>query len=229
MVNESVLAPSEFGNRVTRGPNGQITLLNLTYMNATEYKTSGWNYTADYRRPTPFGTFSVHAMATVMEHQKEQTTFANPLLEYVGFPAEGGAAKTKMNATLTWRRGGWTLGWTTTWFDGYKQETGPGDPILFTQAASSFTGVNGFIQAQGSNTIPSQMYHEIFGSYAFGRAKAGGRGIGHDLLSGLTVQVGVKNVLNTMPPLDAAYAPYLASPYGDLRLRDGWVSVRKSF
>jgi outer membrane receptor protein involved in Fe transport len=46
---------------------------------------------------------------------------------------------------------------------------------------------------------------------------------------GLVIQLGVKNVFNTLPPLDAYFAPFYVSPLGDLRLRDVWLTVKKSF
>jgi outer membrane receptor protein involved in Fe transport len=49
------------------------------------------------------------------------------------------------------------------------------------------------------------------------------------LASGWTVQVGVKNVFNTLPPFDAYYGPYYYSPYGDPRLRDLWVGIKHDF
>jgi len=50
----------------------------------------------------------------------------------------------------------------------------------------------------------------------------------HGILSNLTVQVGIKNLFNTLPPFDAYYNPYYYSPYGDPRLRDYRISIRKS-
>ncbi len=53
--------------------------------------------------------------------------------------------------------------------------------------------------------------------------------MGDKLASDWTIQAGIKNVFNTLPPFDAGFAPYYYSPYGDPRLRDLWVSVKKEF
>lgn len=81
--------------------------------------------------------------------------------------------------------------------------------------------------AQGSSTIRSQIYHDIFLSYVFDNGGHGGR-MADALLSNLTVQFGIRNVFNTLPPFDA-YAPYYYSSYGDPRLRDFRITVEKRF
>jgi hypothetical protein len=204
---------------VTRDPtSGLITLVDASYLNAIEYKTNGWDLTIDYRKPTDFGTFDLHAVGTVIEHDQRQYTTGGPFPEYVGFPGEGGEGKTKANATLSWEYRQWTLGWTTTYFGSYLQAYGsPGSPYALQNGP--YTGIT---DAQGGFTIPSQMYHAIFGSYGFGKTPV-------RLLSNVTIQFGIKNLFNTLPPFDAFYNPYYYSPYGDPRLRDYWVSVRKGF
>ena len=49
------------------------------------------------------------------------------------------------------------------------------------------------------------------------------------ILSGLTIQLSIKNVFNTSPPFDAYFAPFYYSPYGDVRLRDYFLGVKKQF
>ena len=46
----------------------------------------------------------------------------------------------------------------------------------------------------------------------------------------MSVQLGMRNAFDKAPPFDvynAAY--YYASPYGDMRLRSYWVSLKKEF
>jgi outer membrane receptor protein involved in Fe transport len=79
-----------------------------------------------------------------------------------------------------------------------------------------------------------QVYHELFASYTFGRdatrkERQHPTGWSDRLLADLTIQISVKNILNTLPPLDPVFSPYYASPYGDLRLRDYSISLRKAF
>jgi hypothetical protein len=165
------------------------------------------------------GTFDLHIVGTVIEHDLRQYAIGSPFLDYVGFPADGGEAKTKANATLTWEYRQWTLGWATTYFGSYLQLGSPGDPFVFQNGPLTF-----FTAAQGGYTIPSQTYHQIFATYVTGDTR-----FLHGLFSNVAVQAGIKNLFNTSPPFDAFYQPYFYSPYGDPRLRDYWVSVKKAF
>jgi hypothetical protein len=103
------------------------------------------------------------------------------------------------------------LGWTTNWFSSYYQVGAPGNP----------TGVyDYYTTAQGSNSIPHQTYHQLFGSYV---SDVSGP------LSHLTVQGGIKNVFNTVPPFDVWAAPFYRSYYGNISLRTYWLSLKWSF
>ncbi len=162
-------------------------------------------------------------MESIQEHYKQQYSLTQPAAEYVGYEADGGPAKTKANATLTWQYKHLTLGWTTEYFDSYKQYNSPGSPSYILYGPSTyFTAGLGFV-------IPSQTYHNIFASYSFGKAGRGHRKIVDELMSDWTIQAGIKNLFNTAPPFDPFYYPYYYSPYGDPRLRDLWVSVKKEF
>jgi outer membrane receptor protein involved in Fe transport len=87
-----------------------------------------------------------------------------------------------------------------------------------------------YIDAQGSNSIPSQIYHDIFGSYTFGTGAAGqGANLIHKVLSDFSVQFGIKNILNKSPPFDAINSPYYYSTYGDARLRSYRVGIQLRF
>jgi outer membrane receptor protein involved in Fe transport len=215
-----------FANFVTRDPaTGRITVLNDAYVNATQYKTNGWDLTIDYRKPTSVGTFDLHALGTFIEHDLRQYDVGGPTLEYVGYPSEGGEAKARANITLGWEYRQWTLAWTTTYVGSYLQTGTPASPI-YTQF-----GENGNIAAaQGDPRIPSQVYHEIVGSYVFAKTTPGqGSSLPRNLISNLTVQFGIKNLFNTLPPFDAFFQPYYYSSYGDARLRDYWISIKKPF
>jgi outer membrane receptor protein involved in Fe transport len=212
---------NNYPSRITRDPTtGVITLVDNSYINLYELETEGYDLSLDYRKATPFGTFDLYAIGTVQEHYKQQLSLNQPLLEYVGFPSEGGPEKIKENTTLTWSYGHWTLGWTTLFFGAYNQYGAPGDP----NGTSTHWTV-----PQGGNTIPSQLVHDIVASYAFGNISDKHGKILQSLASRWTVQVGVKNLFNTAPPFDAFYGPYYYSPYGDPRLRDLWVSIKHDF
>jgi len=209
-----------YASRVTRDPaTGRISVVDISYVNAEEYKSSGWDLTLDYRKPTTIGTFDLHAVGTVIAHDERQYTIGGPFLDYVGYPSEGGEGKIKANATLTWDYRQWTVGWAATYFGNYKQFASPGSPYDIQYYQGTYTT---YTDAQGGYAVPSQTYHDVFGSYSFGKTSVG-------LLSDLKFQFGIKNVFNKLPPLDAYYFPYYYSPYGNPRLRDYRLGISKSF
>ena len=135
------------------------------------------------------------------------------------------------NIGVTWQKNSLLLGWTSTYYDSYYQYAAPGGP--YSQRFGVYTFYTG---AQGGTTIPSQTYHDFFGSYVFAkRREAAGSSWAAKhltpkaLLSGVTVQAGVKNVFDKVAPFDAFYSPYYYSPYGNVRLRSYWLSVKKEF
>lgn len=220
---QQVVSDPALANRVTRNPTtGLITSVDASYVNANEYKTSGYDLKIDYRKATALGTFDAHAAGTLINYDLRQLAIGSPFLEYAGFPNDGGEAKVKANATLSWEYRRWTAAWSTTYYSSYKPYDSPGSPIYVQYGTLSLAAA-----AQGASTIPSQIYHDIFFSYVFDKGGHGGR-VADALLSNLTVQFGIKNVFNTLPPFDA-YAPYYYSTYGDARLRDFRISVEKSF
>lgn len=216
---QDVLTNPAFAGRVTRDPvTGRVTVLDLSDVNATLYSTAGWDVKIDYQKSTPIGTFELYALGTRIDRDLRQSTIGAPENDFVDFPADGGEGKLKANGTLSWENRGWRLGWSTTYYSSYRQSGAPGDPF----------GVNTtFTDAQGGFTIPSQIYHDLFGSYTFGGAQ--GNGAVRNVLADLTIQFGIRNVFNTLPPFDAHTPVYYYSTYGDSRLRDFRISLRKSF
>ncbi|MBL9214729.1 MAG: TonB-dependent receptor [Opitutaceae bacterium] len=221
-----VNAESRYPGRVTRNAAGLVTLVDTSLLNLTRYETEGWDLSLDYQRKTAAGILTLRLGGTRIAAERRQDAVDAPLLDYAGYVAEGGPAKIKANATLTWEYRHWTAGWTARYFHSYRQYGAAGGPDsiqFFAGAEDPF-----YIQAQGGDTIPAQTYHDVFLTRTFEQdAERPGR-LGARLLDGLRVQVGVKNVLGTLPPYDA-YFSYYTSPYGDVRLRSYWMSVRKVF
>ncbi|MFO1448287.1 MAG: TonB-dependent receptor [Opitutaceae bacterium] len=227
----------DYASRVTRDPTtGRVTLVDTGFLNLNESRSVGFDVTVSHRRATALGAFDFNATATLMRHDRRQFTPGGPSYEYVGYVNEGGPLERKGNATFSWQRGAVVLGWTTTHYDGYSQFGVPGGPsALRTGVVTTYT------DAQGGYFVPSQTYHDLFASYSlpkqYGRAPspseprsdAMGR-FGRRLLSGVSVQAGIKNVMDTVPPFDA-YVGVVGyySGFGDPRLRRYWLSVQKDF
>ena len=220
-VNDPALA----GDVIRDPTTGLITEVIFQDENLAKEYTDGWDLTVDYRRPTSFGSISLHAGGTVVEHLKEPTAISEPLVEYVGFLDSGGVVKTKVNATLTFLFGQhWTMGWHTNYFDGYKQQGAPSDPEY--NGASTYTPITTATQPQGGNYIPSELYHNVFASYRFGT-----KADRWHVLDGMMVTVGVNDLFNTAPPFDAntIYQPNYEAPFGTVLLRTYVLRVKKEF
>lgn len=224
---QQVIDDPSLASRVTRDPaTGLIKIVDTSYLNATEYRTSGWDLKLDYSKDTRLGALRFHAAGTYIKYDQRQYGLESPFLEYAGFPNDGGEAKLKGNATLSWNYRHWTAAWSSTYYSSYRQIFSPGSPS-FIQVGGAYSAT---ADAQGSNSIPSQMYHDVFLSYGTGPRYDSGRSKPVDsVMSNLTIEIGVKNVFNTLPPFDAAFIPYFYSQYGDPWLRTYRISVKKEF
>lgn len=222
-IQQFVDEPS-LGSHVTRDPaTGLITNVNLTPVNAIEYQTAGWDVRAQYRKETTWGTLGFDTAATFIRYDLRQSAIGLPFLQYAGYPNDGGEGKVKAAATLSWKLRQWNVAWTTTYYGSYWQTFTPGSPNYILNGPISETPA-----AQGGNSVPSQVYHDLFVSYALGDSRLSSA-MGRAALSNWTVQLGIKNVFNTLPPFDANFIPYFYSPYGDPRLRTFRATVTKTF
>lgn len=215
-----------YPGRVQRDSTGRITLVDRSSLNLYERSTEGWDFSVNYRKKTDLGTFSLRYAETIILHLKQRTALTQPSREYLGFPTAGGALKTKLNGSLMWERKNWFASWTARYFGPYAVSGSPGDP----NGTTSQTIV---LAHGGALTVPSQVYHDVVVSYDFGGSAESGRtwrALSSRLLAGVALQVGVQNVFGTLPPLDAYYTDnYYLSPYGDRRLRNYTLSLKKRF
>ena len=81
--------------------------------------------------------------------------------------------------------------------------------------------------------VSGQIYHDVFVEYRLGRG-ARGSAWWRQALANTTLQLGVKDVFNHVPPYDAldfssANMPVLYSAYGDPRLAEYRFKVTKTF
>ncbi len=210
---------------IERDPtSNRIALFTFANYNVGDGLTDGWDASVDYRKATPLGVFAARARATITDHLKLPPAIGFPAMEYLDFPNSGGVNATKLNGSLSWSSGRhWRASWTTVHHGGYKQSGAPGDPIYL--GAANPTVITTSIGPQGGHTVASQTYHNLNFSYNFG-AK-------HDraYLRGLSVSLTINNVLDTEPPFDAGNnrAPFFYSRYGNVRLRDYVLRVKKDF
>ncbi|MBL8266258.1 TonB-dependent receptor domain-containing protein, partial [Steroidobacter sp.] len=214
---------SRFAERITRAavtPGdpygvGVLTFIDYSMFNANRGETEGVDLSVNYRLDTDnLGTFNFALGGTKILSYEIQTAIDAPLTDIVNQVAYQGPLQYRANASLSWAFNNWNVGWLSNYFGSYSQY--------------NVGGVTTYTSAQGSSTIPSQLYHDIYASYQFD--KAGGGGLADSLLSNVGVQVGIKNVFDKVPPFDAYYAASnYYSPFGDPRLRSFYLTLQKKF
>jgi outer membrane receptor protein involved in Fe transport len=207
--------------RVTRGPNlptdpagwaGPVTFLDRTNANIARSKIEAYDLQLDYRIDlAERGSLELQLMATRLDNLETQLVPTAPVVQNAGvvpFPNSASLPlKLKANLGVTWTRERWTAGWLGNYFDSYLVA----NPALSSSAA--------LFLSQGSRTVDSQMYHDLFASYRFGAS----------FLQGTEVQLTVRNVLNEEPPLDVSNTLGLYSYLGDPRLASYSLSIRHAF
>lgn len=219
-VSQSDIATLEALGRITRGPNlpgdqpgwaGPITFADDSLVNLLKAQIQAYDVQFDYKLSTAGeGVFNFFALGTWETHYKTQAAAGSPFVENVGVGSSN-PLKFKANAGATWTRRQWTVGWSANYFDSY-----------WVNAAHT-VDVN-----QGSDHIPSQIYHDLFATYRFD-AGMSRNSVPSDVFSGLEITLGLKNILNKQPPFDASNTFFYYSTFGDPRLASYWLSVKKAF
>ena len=220
-----------FPGRVIRGtPNagqtvGPIVLIDNTNINAPEISTSSYNLQADYAfRTASYGRFDFSAVASSWQHYFIQSTIGGASVEQLSNPntsaigAGLGLAKFKGNLGVDWTMGSFSAGWLTRYVAPYTD--------------GSRYGIGGAFPTQGTvnGWVSGQIYHDVYFGYKIGKATMGASWW-RNALTNTSVQLGVRNVFNKVPPFDAlgGFAPFWYSTYGDGRLASYYFTLKKDF
>jgi iron complex outermembrane recepter protein len=217
IVNNESLLP----DRVTRGPAtgtstvGPILAVDTTALNLARAEIEAFDASVDFRLAAgSWGTVDLYTSATWQPHYRTQAIPGAPFFENAGIANTLGTTnaivplKLKLSGGAAWTYANWVVGWNTRYFDSYLVA----DPAAVSSAVT--------IANQGSRTVPSQIYHDLYVTY-----RAGGR-IG--ILSGTEVQLGARNVFDEAPPFDAGSAQFY-SLLGDPRLASYYLTFKVSF
>lgn len=194
---------------------GPITRIDLTFANVSESTIAAYDLRLEYERELAFGSFSGFAAVTRQETSERRLTATSPMIEAVGF--SGGPLQWRGNLGMTFSTGPWMVGWNATYFDSYRVYSGTASESTRTAA----------ILNQGSETIPSQTYHDIFARY---RTEINLDSPG--IFDNLEINFGIRNIFNREPPILATIDTSVSSAYstyGDPRLRMYSISLTKSF
>ena len=187
---------------------GPIIGIDETIANLVGARVESWDFALNYHvSVSHYGQFGVTARATRLNELAAQLIpgvapehFEGVVGEYFtqGVASYGGL-KWRANIGLTWWTDKWSLGARAQYFDHYYLSNTPGY----------------MPPGQGSATVPSQIYFDLFGSYKFPGA--------------FEVRVTLDNVLDRAPPVDVSNVAGLYSRFADPRLGRYYLTLTKSF
>jgi iron complex outermembrane receptor protein len=197
---------------------GLITLVNTSSANLSRKIVEAWDVQVDYTWKTAsFGEFEAYAVATYQPRLDSQLVSGSAWIDNIGF--NFGTLKFRGNGGLNWRRGPWGAGWNAQYYHSHFVYSPTA--ALASRAAT--------VLGQGSDTIPSQIYHDLTITYRWGSGLAGWQ----QFLAESQVTIALQNVFNTSPPIIANLNPLSGtnafSNHGDPRLRRYTISLQKKF
>ena len=172
-----------FPDSIVRAPDGHIISIDGSARNLSHQRIHAWDFALDTAvESAGIGTFGLSLRATLQSVFALQLTPQAPLVNDAGI---GPLAPPlwKLNATFTYERGPWTLGWSTRYVPHYR--------------VSRDLDV---IRGQGDSHVPGQGYSDFFGRYTL---HARGRET-----PTFHVQIGIRNVFKRTPPFDVTASDY---------------------
>lgn len=198
--------------RITRaassgGLPGPVTAINATLLNFSKATVEALDLALDYQWPAlSFGRFAFSSSATRLLDNRTQIAPDAPQVDNTGVR---GNTRWRANATVTWDYREWSAAWTTRYFSSYW-----------------LNAAHDIVLNQGSASVPSQVYHDLYLSYRFDRQSTTRAA---SLLAGLELDLGINNVFHRSPPPDVTSLDRFYSPLGDPRLSRYILSLRKAF
>jgi len=222
---------ASFPDRITRGPVppgdpfgvGPITQVNTSPINLLRAYYESIDVSLRYRKSTAnYGNFDFNALGTVGLQTARKTVINTPFVDfagYVNFPLSFTG-----NASLYWDYRRYSVGWNTRYI---PRVHALGPPVSTALAGR---------QRLGGEWVASQVYHDLSFSYRFPFTARSGTTEGRrhfksftaGLLSGVELQLAVYNFFGTklaFDPSNSTLTPF--STYGDIRLRDFRISIKK--
>jgi iron complex outermembrane receptor protein len=222
---------ANFPDRITRGPVppgdafgvGPITQVNVSPINLLRAYYESTDVSLRYRKSTAnYGNFDFNALGTFGLQTARKTVINTPFVDfagYVNFPLSFTG-----NASLYWDYRRYSVGWSTRYI---PRVHALGPPVSTALAGR---------QRLGGEWVASQVFHDLSFSYRFPftarsgstEGRRGFKSFASGLLSGVELQLAVYNLFNKYPafdPSNSTLTPF--STYGDIRLRDLRISIKK--
>ncbi len=185
---------------------GPIIAADMSIANLAGVRVEAWDFALEYSRDLFGGRLDLKADATYLAELSIKRSENTPALDWAGVATGAFAAGFGGSGGTTWKGNStvafvkddtWSVGWRSRFSnDYYLRQDHSVQPL------------------QGSARIPSQIYHDVFATWAV-REDTDLRG-------------GVTNVLNTQPPVDITTGSFY-SRYGDPRLRHFNIALTKRF
>jgi iron complex outermembrane receptor protein len=197
-------------NNARRAVVGELVSVIDDYVNLSGRDIQGYEFGIQYRTPkTRIGSFTFSGEATHYVLRRSQADELSPTLDEL---ERNGRVKWRANGSLSWRLGGWSAGWFTSYF-GSSVDTS----AATTEAIYRALGGPDYIRVFNDNGVVRYLYrvkpfinHNAWLSYRFDGRKAA-------WLRNTTVRGGINNVLDTDPSLaDEQYGYFsgTANPRG---------------
>ncbi len=223
-IAQLVAAEASYPGRVSRAPltaadvsagytGGRIVQVDTGAINAGSTIAEAVDIKLDWYLPAGrAGDFRVYGAGTWQPTFRTRTAPDRPMIERVGY--SDGLLAWRNNVGIGWERGPWGADLNLQYFDSYRVVRA--DPNSPSNAD--------VVRFQGATRIPHQAYVDLALSRSFDLQGSAGR------LTRLDVRLGVQNLFDKRPPIDADpdYERYY-SPYGDPRRRRGELAISARF
>lgn len=204
-----------YGYRVTRAePSdgysvGRVTSINTSPTNALGLETSGIDTHLSYSLDAAIGELTFSLGHTYVKKYLQQAALGAEPVDYVGIPSaiSDGPIKHRGNASVFLQANdNWGFGWNAQYYGAYQID--PSSTVA--------------IESQGTDTIGSQLYHDVFA-----RARFLPAGVLKDNLETLELTFGIRNLFNDYK-MDLSASNYY-STFGDPRLRNYYLNLKVGF
>ncbi len=202
----------QYPDRISRGPAsggfavGPITSIDASYINFNSARIDAWDFQASYTHDFGrAGNLSINASASHLQNLLVKVSESSTPQQFAGVlsaafqdnTSSAGGLDWKGNASIVWSTDNWSIGWRSRYFSSF-----------WLQASHAV------VAAQGSAKIPSQSYHDLFGSVR--------------VLKSTELRFGINNIFNKAPPTDVSNARFY-SLLGDPRKANYYLSISQKF
>lgn len=190
---------------IAAGIPGRLLQLDISRMNFGRLTTSGVDVEASYEFGTSLGRFTQRLSATWVNEFTAVDAPTTAPVDRVGIANPAGSIpRWRVVGTLGWRSGGVGLSTTIDWLPAYMD--------------ANATGLTG-------RKLPDRTLVDLQASFAMDQLLGAS-----PLWDDLTLQTGVKNVFDELPPFaDVGFAIGFDSSQGDLVGRFGYIKLSKGF